>query len=192
LKEFFMLWNASLVCALNIALAATIVCAQESPRHVQFTLAPVAATKATSDQARKLDIVETVEKARSLQRLAAAIDVAELAKTLKGKGPYTLFAPTDKAFSKLPNRTVEDLLKPRNKEKLKAILLQHVVLGNLLAAEIAQQTETETIDGQSLAIKKHTDHVTVNEAKITKTDIVCGNGVIHVIDTVLMPKASQK
>lgn len=183
------MWKASLVFALDLALAATVACAQESPQQARPPLAPVAATKTITDQARKLDIVETVEKARSLQMLAAAIDAAELTETLKGKGPFTLFAPTDEAFAKLPNRSVEELLMPRNREKLKAILLQHVVPGNRLAAEVVHMDQAQAVNGQSLTIKRHANRTMVNEAKVIKADIVCGNGVIHVIDTVLMPRA---
>jgi transforming growth factor-beta-induced protein len=183
------MWKASLVFALDLALAATIACAQVGPQPAGPPLAPVAATKTITDQARKLDIVETVEKARSLQMLAAAIHAAELTETLKGKGPFTLFAPSDEAFAKLPNRTVEDLLMSRNKEKLKAILSQHVVSGNRTAAEVVQIAQAEAINGQPLAIKRRANRILVNEAKVIKADIVCSNGVIHVIDTVLMPKA---
>ena len=107
--------------------------------------------------------------------------------TLKGEGPFTVFAPTDDAFAKLPAGTVETLLKPQNKAKLAAILTYHVVPGKVMAADVVKLKSADTVQGQSLAIDA-TDGVKINGANVVKADIVCGNGVIHVIDAVLLPK----
>jgi uncharacterized surface protein with fasciclin (FAS1) repeats len=135
----------------------------------------------------KLDIVDTAVKAGSFKTLAAALKAAGLVDTLKGKGPFTVFAPTDEAFAKLPAGTLEALLKPENKAKLTAILTYHVVAGNVKAADVIKLKSAKTVQGQSVAIDA-TDGVKINDAKVVKTDIDCGNGVIHVIDTVLLPK----
>ena len=134
------------------------------------------------------DIVDTAVAAGSLKTLAAALQAADLVDTLKGKGPFTVFAPTDEAFAKLPPGTVEDLLKPENKEKLVAILTYHVVPGRDLASQIAKMNSVKTVNGQSLAISVNGGTVMVGNAEVIKTDILCSNGVIHVIDSVLLPK----
>ena len=110
-----------------------------------------------------------------------------LADTLKGKGPFTVFAPTDDAFSKLPAGTVESLLKPENKDKLRAILLYHVVSGDVMAAQVVKLSSAKTVNGQDLKISVNNGTVMVNDATIVKADVVASNGVIHVIDTVLLP-----
>ena len=134
------------------------------------------------------DIVDTAVSAGSFKTLVAALQAAGLVDTLKGKGPFTVFAPTDEAFAKLPPGTVEDLLKPENKEKLVAILTYHVVPGTDLASQIAKMKSVKTVNGQSLAISVDGSTVMVGDAKVIKTDILCSNGVIHVIDSVLLPK----
>jgi uncharacterized surface protein with fasciclin (FAS1) repeats len=134
-----------------------------------------------------MDIVDTAVKAGSFKTLAAALKAAGLVETLKGKGPFTVFAPTDEAFAKLPAGTVETLLKPENKDKLVAILTYHVVAGNVKAADVVKLKSAETVLGQTVAIDAK-DGVKINNAKVVKADIACGNGVIHVIDTVLLPK----
>ena len=134
------------------------------------------------------DIVDTAVAAGSFKTLAAALQAAGLVDTLKGKGPFTVFAPTDEAFAKLPPGTVEDLLKPENKEKLVAILTYHVVPGRDLASQIAKMNSVKTVNGQSLAISVNGGTVMVGNAEVIKTDILCSNGVIHVIDSVLLPK----
>jgi uncharacterized surface protein with fasciclin (FAS1) repeats len=132
------------------------------------------------------DIVDTAVAAGSFKTLATALQTAGLVDTLKGKGPFT--APTDEAFSKLPAGTVEDLLKPENKEKLTAILTYHVVPGKVLAAEVVKMDSAKTVNGQSLTISKSGSTVKVDNATVVKTDILCSNGVIHVIDSVVLPK----
>jgi uncharacterized surface protein with fasciclin (FAS1) repeats len=133
------------------------------------------------------DIVDTAVGAGSFKTLVAAVKAAGLVDTLKGEGPFTVFAPTDEAFAKLPAGTVEDLLKPENKAKLVAVLTYHVVPGKVMAADVVKLTSAKTVQGQTLKIDTK-DGVKVDNAKVTKTDIACKNGVIHVIDTVVLPK----
>jgi len=122
--------------------------------------------------------------------LASANPAAGLVDTLKGDGPFTVFAPTDEAFAKLPAGTVENLLKPENKDQLVAILTYHVVPGKVEAAEVVTMDEAKTVNGEMVDIKVKGDTAMVNDAKVTKTDIAASNGVIHVIDTVIMPPKS--
>src|SRR5271169_4154229 len=134
------------------------------------------------------DIVDTAVAAGSFKTLAAALQAAGLVDTLKGKGPFTVFAPTDEAFAKLPAGTVDDLLKPENKQKLVAILTYHVVPGKVLAAQVTEMNSAKTVNGESLTISVNGGAVMVDNAKVVKANIVCSNGVIHVIDSVLLPK----
>lgn len=138
--------------------------------------------------AQKGDVVDTAVKAGQFKTLAAALTAAGLVPTLKGSGPFTVFAPTDEAFAKLPKGTVEDLLKPENKAKLTAILTYHVVPGKVMAADVAKLTSAKTVQGGTLAVQAKDGVVTVDAARVTKADIAASNGVIHVIDTVLMPR----
>ena len=132
------------------------------------------------------DIVDTAVAAGSFNTLVAAVKAAGLVDTLKGPGPFTVFAPTDEAFAKLPAGTVEGLLK--DPEKLKKILLYHVVSGKVMAADVVKMKMAKTVEGQNVKIKMMGGKVMVDGAHVAKTDIVTDNGVIHVIDTVLMPK----
>ena len=141
-----------------------------------------------SRAAETKDIVDTAVGAGSFNTLVAAVKAAELVETLKGKGPFTVFAPTDDAFKKLPPGTLDDLLKPENKAKLAAILTYHVVPGKVMAKDVVKMKSAKTVNGQSLTISKKDKAVMVDSAKVTKTDIGCSNGVIHVIDTVVLPK----
>jgi uncharacterized surface protein with fasciclin (FAS1) repeats len=134
------------------------------------------------------DIVDTAVAAGSFQTLAKALDAAGLVDTLKGKGPFTVFAPTDEAFAKLPAGTLEDLLKPENKDKLVAILTYHVVPGEVLASQVTKLKSAKTVNGQTLTITTDGGAVMVDSAKVVKTDILCSNGVIHVIDSVMLPR----
>ena len=137
------------------------------------------------------DIVDTAVSAGSFKTLATALQAAGLVQTLKGPGPFTVFAPTDTAFAKLPPGTLENLLKPENKAKLANILTYHVVSGKNLASTVVTMPSAKTLEGQSITIKVQPDgSVWANNAKVVKTDIACSNGVIHVIDTVLMPSNS--
>jgi uncharacterized surface protein with fasciclin (FAS1) repeats len=133
------------------------------------------------------DIVDTAVAAGSFKTLAAALTAAGLVDTLKGKGPFTVFAPTDEAFSKLPAGTVESLLKPENREKLIAILTYHVVSGKVLAKDVVKLKSAKTVNGKEVTVKVGDAGVMVDGAKVVATDIETSNGVIHVIDSVILP-----
>ena len=133
------------------------------------------------------DIVDTAVAAGDFKTLAAALKAADLIETLKGKGPFTVFAPTDKAFGKLPKGTVEELLKPENKEKLTSILTYHVVPGRVMAADVVKLSKAKTVEGSTVKIRVKDGKVYLDKAIVTATDIKAGNGVIHVIDSVILP-----
>ena len=133
------------------------------------------------------DIVDTAVGAGSFNTLVAAIQAADLVDTLKGEGPFTVFAPTDEAFAKLPEGTLDDLLKPENKEKLQAILLYHVVPGKVMASDVVNVKSAKTANEMDLKVMVDGNIVKINEAQVVQTDIMTSNGVIHVIDTVLLP-----
>jgi uncharacterized surface protein with fasciclin (FAS1) repeats len=133
------------------------------------------------------DIVAVATAAGSFNTLCAALKAAGLVETLQGAGPFTVFAPTDEAFAKVPQSALEDLLKPENKTKLASILTYHVVSGKVMAADV-KTMKAKTVNGQELEIKVSGGAVTVDEAKVIKTDVAASNGVIHVIDAVVMPK----
>ncbi len=145
---------------------------------------------AMSARAADKDVVDTAVAAGQFQTLAAALDAAGLVETLKGPGPFTVFAPTDEAFAKLPAGTVENLLKPENKDQLVAILTYHVVPGAVMAAEVVGLDEAQTVNGKTLKLTSNGGTVMVNDAKVTATDISASNGVIHVIDSVVLPPNS--
>ena len=134
------------------------------------------------------DIVDVAAGNGSFTTLVAAIKAAELVDTLKGDGPFTVFAPTDDAFSKLPEGTLAMLLKPENKDKLTAVLTYHVVPGKVKAADVVKLDTAETVNGQSLTVTLDDGSVMINNANVTMTDVEASNGVIHVIDTVLLPE----
>lgn len=138
--------------------------------------------------AKAADIVDTAVSAGSFKTLVAAVEAAGLVDTLKGEGPFTVFAPTDDAFAKLPAGTVEDLLKPENKDQLVAVLTYHVVPGKIMSGDIAGKTSNvKTVQGSELSVDA-TDGVKVDEASVVTADIEASNGVIHVIDAVVLPK----
>jgi uncharacterized surface protein with fasciclin (FAS1) repeats len=137
------------------------------------------------------DIVDTAVAAGSFKTLAKALETAGLLATLKGDGPFTVFAPTDEAFAKLPAGTLDSLLKPENKAKLQAVLTYHVVAGKVMAAEVAKKTSARTIEGTDVAIAVRNGSVHVNDATVVTPDIGASNGVIHVIDTVMLPPARR-
>ena len=140
-----------------------------------------------SAQAASKDIVDTAVSAGSFGTLVAAVQAAGLVDTLKGEGPFTVFAPTDEAFAKLPAGTVEDLLKPENKDQLVAVLTYHVVAGKVMAADIAGKTlSVETVQGSTADIDA-TDGVKIDAATVVTADVEATNGVIHVIDQVILP-----
>jgi uncharacterized surface protein with fasciclin (FAS1) repeats len=142
---------------------------------------------AVSVHAAETDIVDTAVAAGEFKTLAAALDAAGLVDTLKGAGPFTVFAPTDAAFAKLPAGTVENLLKPENKDQLTAILTYHVVAGEVMAADVVKLDEAKTVNGKSVDVTAEGGKVMINDAKVTTADIAASNGVIHVIDTVILP-----
>ena len=132
-------------------------------------------------------VVENAVEAKDFSTLVAAVKAAGLVETLSGKGPFTVFAPTNEAFAKIPEEALADLLKPENKKKLTAILTYHVVPGNVLAADVVKLSKAKTVQGSDVKIAVKDGKVTVNGANVVKTDIVSKNGVIHVIDAVIMP-----
>jgi uncharacterized surface protein with fasciclin (FAS1) repeats len=135
----------------------------------------------------KKDIVDTAVAAGQFNTLAKALQAAGLVDTLKGKGPFTVFTPTDEAFAKLPAGTIDELLKPENKEKLVSILTYHVVPGAVSSKKVATMKSAKTVNGKDVSISAEGGSVKINDAKVIKADIKASNGVIHVIDSVLMP-----
>jgi uncharacterized surface protein with fasciclin (FAS1) repeats len=152
-----------------------------------FTTLALMLFTVTAANAMSKDIVDTAAGNDQFKTLVAAVKAADLVDTLKGDGPFTVFAPTDEAFAKLPDGTLEDLLKPENKDQLVAILTYHVVPGKIMAADIDGESKSvKTVQGDTLAVDA-TDGVKVDDATVVTADIETSNGVIHVIDTVLMP-----
>ena len=152
---------------------------------ISLGLALAAPVKA--EMAAEKDIVDTAVSAGSFTTLVAAVKAAGLVDTLKGKGPFTVFAPTDEAFAKLPVGTVENLLKPENRSQLQAILTYHVVAGQVTASDVVNLKTAKTANGSSLKINVADGKVMVDNAQVVRTDIMASNGVIHVIDTVVIP-----
>lgn len=136
----------------------------------------------------KKDIVDVAVGNGSFNTLVAAVKAGGLVDTLKGEGPFTVFAPTDEAFAKLPDGTVDMLLKPENKDKLVAVLTYHVVAGKVMAADVMKIDKATTIQGQNVMVSVNDGTVMINNAKVIAADVEASNGVIHVIDTVLLPK----
>jgi uncharacterized surface protein with fasciclin (FAS1) repeats len=141
-----------------------------------------------ANSAGEMDIVDTAVQAGNFGTLAVALEAAGLIETLKGDGPFTVFAPTDEAFAKLPEGTVQELLKPENKDQLTAILTYHVVSGAVMAEQVVGLSEAKTVNGQSVDISVNGSMVKVDEAMVVATDIMASNGVIHVIDSVILPE----
>ena len=151
-------------------------------------IAAVLALSAVGAQAQQeKDIVDTAVAAGSSTTLAKALEAADLVDTLKGNGPYTVFAPTDEAFAKLPAATLNDLLKPENRNKLKRILTYHVVSGRVSSADVVKKQSATAVSGDTIRITSSGGVVMVNNARVVKADIAASNGIIHVIDTVIMP-----
>lgn len=171
-----------------VMLAGTSAVAQDAAApHAPAAHAQPHAAAAPADAAKK-DIVDTAVAAGDFKTLVAAVKAADLAATLKGEGPFTVFAPTDEAFAKLPKEALADLLKPENKEKLASILTYHVVPGKVDAAAVSKMTSAKTVNGKDVTVKAENGTVMINDAKVIKADIPASNGIIHVVDTVLMPK----
>lgn len=186
----------SFVCVSVIATGCAGGAASEPPATPDSAAAqasmveapPASAAPVEDSPAAAKNIVETASAAGSFTTLVAAVKAAGLVDTLSGPGSFTVFAPTDEAFKKLPAGTVESLLKPENKSKLVAILTFHVVPGKLMAKDVVGSKSLKTVQGQSLTVEPHGSMVHINGAMITTADIVASNGVIHVIDTVVLPK----
>ncbi|MGF1744431.1 fasciclin domain-containing protein [Vibrio minamisatsumaniensis] len=136
----------------------------------------------------KKDIVDVAVENGSFNTLVTAVKAAGLVETLKGEGPFTVFAPTDEAFAKLPDGTIDMLLKPENKDKLIAVLTYHVVSGKVMAADVMKIDRADTLQGQAVMVSTNDGTVMINNAKVIAADVKENNGVIHVIDTVLLPK----
>ncbi len=141
--------------------------------------------------AAKQDIVDTAVSAGTFNTLVAAVQAAELVEALKGEGPFTVFAPTDDAFAALPAGTVENLLKPENQAQLQAVLLYHVVSGKIMAADIGSGAQPATLQGATIDVVGSSSGVTVNGANVVAADVMTSNGVIHVIDAVILPPAAS-
>ena len=171
------------VLAAVVAMAATLSSATAGECPLSKKAVKVQAVKL----AEKKDIVDTAVGAKSFTTLVAAVKAAGLVETLKSKGPFTVFAPTDEAFKKLPEGTVESLLKPENKDKLVAVLTYHVVPGKVMAAYVVKLKNAKTVQGGEVDIVVADGKVKVDNANVVKTDIECSNGVIHVIDAVILP-----
>ena len=175
MKSGLVKMTAAAIVGMALAAGATIA---ETPGKNMVQVA------AASDK----NIVETASAAGQFKTLTAAINAADLAETLKGSGPFTVFAPTDAAFAKLPAGTVENLLKPENRDRLAAILTYHVVPGKVTAAEVTQLDEAKTANGRMIDVSTSGGIMMVNDAKVITADIPASNGIIHVIDTVILPE----
>ena len=161
-------------------------------KSLACVLAVASISAGSLSAAEKKDIVDTAVAAGSFKTLAAALGAAGLVETLKGDGPFTVFAPTDEAFAKLPAGTVEMLLKPENKAKLVDILTYHVVAGEVSAEAAMKMTKATALNKKDLALEVKDGSLYLNESKVVTADVAASNGVIHVIDTVLMPPADKK
>ncbi len=170
--------------------SATQSGAKTMKKMIAGIVAAIAITGAAADMgaATDKDIVDTAVAAGSFKTLAKALQAADLVETLKGAGPFTVFAPTDEAFAKLPAGTLDALLKPENKPKLQRILTSHVVAGKIMAADVVKTSSAKAVSGDTLTIASRNGGVTVDGARVVKTDIAATNGVIHVIDSVILPK----
>ena len=168
-----------------------VAAAQKAKAMAQAKAQAQAHVQTVALNADRKDIVDTAVGAGSFKTLVAAVQAAGLVETLKGAGPFTVFAPTDEAFAKLPAGTVESLLKPENKEKLVAVLTYHVGPGKVMAADVVKLTEAPTVQGSKAKVKVVDGTVMIDNAKVVKTDIETSNGVIHVIDAVILPPAGK-
>lgn len=156
--------------------------------HLVASLGVFLSVSSTTVIANAADIVDTAVNAGQFKTLAAALTAGGLVETLKGKGPFTVFAPTDESFAKLPAGTVDDLLKPENKSRLIKILTYHVVAAQVLSSDLAEKKlDAKTVEGRTLAIDATTNTVKVKNGNVTKADIKADNGVLHIVDTVLLP-----
>jgi uncharacterized surface protein with fasciclin (FAS1) repeats len=158
--------------------------------NAKYSAYAIAAMLVAASPAAAADLVETAAGNGSFKTLTAALQAAGLVETLKGKGPYTVFAPTDDAFKKLPAGTVENLLKPENKAQLQKVPTYHVVAGNVMSGDLkGKTTNAKTVEGSQVRIDASGNTVKVDDAIVTQADVNASNGVIHVIDSVIMPKS---
>jgi len=183
MKRFTTILSILLVAVFVVAACAPAATPTPAPKPTDMP-APTATPK-------PMDIVDTAVADGRFKTLAAALTAADLVDTLKGAGPFTVFAPTDEAFAKLPAGTLDDLLKPENKQKLTDILLYHVISGKVMAADVTSLTSATTVLGKDVTVKVDMGNVYINESKVVITDIETSNGVIHVIDSVLLPPADK-
>jgi uncharacterized surface protein with fasciclin (FAS1) repeats len=172
----------STIIAPLLALTVLGACSKDSTPQTT-----TAAKEAATQQVPERSIVTVAAAAGDFNTLVAAVKAAGLVETLQGDGPFTVFAPTDEAFAKLPAGTVDSLLLPENKAKLVSILTYHVVAGELLAADVVELSSADTVEGQPVSISVNDAGVQINDAHVIATDIMASNGVIHVIDSVLIP-----
>jgi transforming growth factor-beta-induced protein len=176
---------------LSVLLIAIFVLAACAPAATPTPAPKPTDMPAPTATPKPMDIVDTAVADGRFKTLAAALGAAGLVETLKGAGPFTVFAPTDEAFAKLPAGTIDELLKPENKQKLTDILLYHVVSGKVMAADVTSLTSATTVLGKDVTVKVDMGNVYINESKVVITDIETSNGVIHVIDSVLLPPAEK-
>lgn len=162
-----------------LASMALFGCSKDAPQ----------ASNAAQAKSTEPDIVAVAAGAGQFSTLVAAIQAADLVETLQSPGPFTVFAPTDEAFAKLPAGTLDSLLLPENKAQLTAILKYHVVAGEVVAADVVKLTSADTVEGQAVTISAGETGVRVNDANVIATDVMASNGVIHVIDSVLIPSS---
>jgi uncharacterized surface protein with fasciclin (FAS1) repeats len=176
---------------LGLLTAAALAAAAFTPAQAGDGCSKTCTTAATAAGDRQGDVVATALAAGNFKTLASALQAAGLVETLKGPGPFTVFAPSDEAFAKLPKEALADLLKPENKQKLAGVLTYHVVPGKVLAADVIKLQHATTVNGQRIDVRVVEGTVSVDGAKVVKTDIACSNGVIHVIDSVILPSTSS-
>lgn len=158
-------------------------------KSTNATKASMTEEKAMSTKQQTGTIVDVAVGAGSFKTLVAAVKAAGLVETLQGEGPFTVFAPTDEAFAKLPKGTVENLLKPENKDKLIAVLTYHVVPGKVMSGDVVKLDSAKTVEGQSVKIRTMDGKVMIDDAQVTQADVETSNGVIHIIDSVILPKS---
>jgi uncharacterized surface protein with fasciclin (FAS1) repeats len=178
-----MLMKKFIACLTVLGVLTVLL--HRAPASVAAQDKPVASAVAVAEDKPAKDIVDTAVGAGNFKTLVAAVKAAELVETLKGKGPFTVFAPTDEAFAKLPKETLDALLK--DKKALTAVLTYHVVPGKVVAADVVKLETAKTVQGKDVKIVTKDGKVTINGANVIKTDIICENGVIHVIDAVILP-----
>ena len=189
---FAVAGTALLAVTLSVSSLSASPCSTCAPCQAGSTCSGGKASPASLASNKKLpDIVDTAVSAGSFKTLVAAVQAAGLVEALKGEGPFTVFAPTDEAFAKLPKGTIETLLKPENKELLTGILTYHVVPGRLMAKDVVKSSSAMTLNGQQVEFVNGKQSVKIDNARVIKTDIETSNGVIHVIDSVILPSSDS-